>query len=81
MTIPNSHGLFFSVKSLMLLKATQQLFKKIQIEQICPIMRINSDQGREFENARFEEFCPSHGIQLEFSSPITPQKNGVVERK
>jgi transposase InsO family protein len=61
--------------------AAQQLFKKIQIEQNSPIMRIRSDHGREFENARFEEFCQSHGIQQEFSSPITPQQNGVVERK
>jgi hypothetical protein len=62
-------------------EAAQQLFKKIQIEQNCPIMRIRSDHGREFENARFEEYCHSYGIQQEFSSPITPQQNGVVERK
>jgi hypothetical protein len=36
-------------------EATQHLFKKIQIEQNRPIMRIRSDHGREFENARFEE--------------------------
>jgi transposase InsO family protein len=59
----------------------QQLFKKILIEQNCPIMRIHSDHGREFENLSFEEFCKSYGIQHEFSSPITPQENGVVERK
>jgi transposase InsO family protein len=52
--------------------AAQQLFNKIQIEQNCPIMRICSDHGREFENGRFEELCHSHGIQQEFSSPITP---------
>jgi transposase InsO family protein len=62
-------------------EAAQQLFKKIQIEQNCPIMRIRSDHGKEFENARFEEYCHSYGIQQEFSSPITPQQNGVVERK
>jgi len=61
--------------------AAQQLFKKIQIEQNCPIMRICSDHGRKFENAKFEEFWLSYGIQQEFSSPITPQQNGVVERK
>jgi hypothetical protein len=49
--------------------AAQQLFKKNQIEQNYPIMRIRSDHGREFENARFEEFCHSHGIQQEFSYP------------
>jgi hypothetical protein len=52
--------------------AAQQLFKKIQIEQNCPIMRIRSDHGREFENVRFEEFCHSYGIHQDFSSPITP---------
>jgi hypothetical protein len=61
--------------------AAQQLFKKIQIEQNSPIMRIRSDHGREFENVRFEEFCHSYGIQQEFSSPITPQHNGVIELK
>jgi transposase InsO family protein len=61
--------------------AAQQLFKKIQIEQNCPIMRIRSGHGKEFENARFEEFCHSYGIQQEFSSSITPQQNGVVEQK
>jgi transposase InsO family protein len=62
-------------------EAAQQLFKKIQIEQNCHIMRIRSNHGKEFENARFEEYCHSYGIQHEFSSPITPQQNGVVERK
>jgi len=59
----------------------QHLFKKIQVEQNCQIMRIHSDHGREFKNSKFEEFCLSYGIKQEFSSPITPQQNGVVERK
>jgi hypothetical protein len=54
---------------------------KIQVEQNCQIMRICSDHRREFENSKFEEFCLSYGIKQEFSSPITPQQNGVVERK
>jgi transposase InsO family protein len=61
--------------------AAQHLFKKIQVEQNCQIMRIFSDHGREFENSKFEEFCLSYGIKQEFSSAITPQQNGVVERK
>jgi hypothetical protein len=59
----------------------QHLFKKIQVEQNCQIMRISSDHGREFKNSKFEEFCLSYGIKQEFSSPITPQQNGIVERK
>jgi transposase InsO family protein len=61
--------------------AAQYLFKKIQAEQNCQIMRIRSDHGREFKNFKFEEFCLSYGIKQEFSSPITPQQNGVVERQ
>jgi transposase InsO family protein len=61
--------------------ATQHLFKKIQVEQNCQIMRIRCDHGREFENSKFEEFYLSYGIKQEFSSPITPQQNGVFERK
>jgi len=59
----------------------QHLFKKIQVERNCQIMRIRSDHGREFKNSKFKEFCLSYGIKQEFSSPITPQQNGVVERK
>jgi IS30 family transposase len=49
--------------------AAQQLFKKIQIEQNSHIMRICNDHGREFENAKFEEFCLSYGIQQEIFIP------------
>jgi transposase InsO family protein len=59
----------------------QKLFKKIKIEQNCSIMRIRSDHGREFENFSFEEFCNQHGIKHEFSSPTSPQQNGIVEQK
>jgi transposase InsO family protein len=48
------------------------LFTKIQNEQDCLIQRIRSDHGKEFQNSSFEEFCAQHGIQQEFSSPITP---------
>jgi transposase InsO family protein len=34
-----------------------------------------------FENESFKAFCEKHGIIHEFSSPITPQQSGVVERK
>jgi hypothetical protein len=81
MTILGTLGFFFFGKNLMLLKMLSSCSKKIQIEQNCPIIRIRSDHGKEFENARFEEYCHSYGIQHEFSSPITPQQNGVVERK
>ena len=42
---------------------------------------IRSDHGREFENSFFANFCNKHGIRHEFSTPKTPQRNRVVERK
>ncbi|WJX12965.1 hypothetical protein P8452_03412 [Trifolium repens] len=57
------------------------LSTQVQREKNCGIVRIRSDHGREFENEKFSEYCASEGIKHEFSSPITPQQNGVVERK
>ncbi|CAM8905663.1 unnamed protein product [Rhodiola kirilowii] len=45
------------------------------------LLSIQSDHGREFENERFAQFCDEQGIVHQFSSPITPQQNGVVERR
>ncbi|XP_075102573.1 uncharacterized protein LOC142177505 [Nicotiana tabacum] len=42
---------------------------------------IRSDQGIEFDNAKFDEFCNENGITHNFSSPRTPQQNDVVEKK
>jgi len=54
---------------------------QIQSEKEMKILKIRSDHGGEFENEPFETFCEKHGIVHEFSSPKTPQQNGVVERK
>lgn len=45
------------------------------------IARIRSDHGREFENTKLATFCNDQGTYQEFSSPKTPQQNGIVERK
>ena len=45
------------------------------------VRSLRSDNGLEFVNSQFIEFCCERGISHEFSSPHTPQQNGVVERK
>ena len=45
------------------------------------IARIRSDHGREFENTKLATFCNDQGTHQEFSSPKTPQQNGIVEWK
>jgi transposase InsO family protein len=39
---------------------------------------ICSDNGTEFINASFDEFCLEHGIDQQFFTPRVPQQNGVV---
>jgi len=55
--------------------------KKVQNEKEVLISTIRSDHGGEFENHVLKEFCDQNGIVHNFSSPRTPQQNGVVERK
>ena len=57
------------------------LCKRLQNEKGVPIVKIRSDHGKEFENARFESFGEKNGIKKEFLAPKNPQQNGVVERK
>ena len=59
----------------------ETLCTRLQNEKSLKIDRIHSDQGKEFENSYMKSFYTRSGISQEFSAPITPQQNGVVERK
>jgi transposase InsO family protein len=73
-------GVLFTRKS-----QTQEILKRIlrwaQNEFELRIKKIISDNGIEFKNSQIEGFLEKEGIKHEFSSPYTPQHNGVVERK
>ena len=58
------------------------LFLKLICEknrQLKKAIRIRSDHGKEFENSLFAKFCNKHEIDHEFSTPKTPQQNGMEE--
>ncbi|XP_070018048.1 uncharacterized protein [Nicotiana sylvestris] len=57
------------------------LERKIQKKLGNQLASIRSDHGTEFKNSKFAKFCDKYGIDHNFSSPRTPQQNGVVERK
>ena len=59
----------------------ERLCKRLQNEKRVPIVKIKSDHGKEFENAKFEAFCNEHGIKNEFSALKTPQQNGVLKER
>ncbi|CAL8162045.1 unnamed protein product [Prunus armeniaca] len=62
-------------------KSVCHLLQKEKMTSHLPLVRIRTDHGSEFENSQFLKFCEEMGIKHEFSAPITPQQNGVVERK
>ena len=47
------------------------LYKRLQNDKGVPFVKIRSDHGKEFENARFESFCEKNEIKKEFSAPKT----------
>jgi transposase InsO family protein len=73
-------GILFTGKS-----QTQETLKgflrRAQKEFGLRIKKIRSDNETEFKNSQIEGFLEEEGIKHEFSSPYTPQQNGVVERK
>ena len=45
------------------------------------IKSFQCDNGGEFDNNMFRQFCTSRGISLRFSCPYTSSQNGKSERK
>jgi transposase InsO family protein len=59
----------------------QSLTLRLNNEHPNCLKVIHSDNGTKFRNASFDEFCLEHGIDQQFSAPLVPQRNGVMERK
>ena len=41
---------------------------------------LRTDNGDEFTVAEFTSYCADKGIQRHYSTPYSPQQNGVVEQ-
>ncbi|GKB02843.1 retrovirus-related pol polyprotein from transposon TNT 1-94, partial [Tanacetum coccineum] len=54
-----------------------------QIETIndTKVKQLRSDNGTKFKNQTLEAFCDENGISQNFSSPCTPEQNGVAEKR
>lgn len=53
----------------------------IENQSGCRIQVIRSDNGTEYTSEQFTKFCEEARIEHQFSTPYTPQQNGVSERK
>nr|KYP52459.1 Retrovirus-related Pol polyprotein from transposon TNT 1-94 [Cajanus cajan] len=47
----------------------------------CKIQVLRSDNGKEYILDQFNSLCEETGIEHQLTTPYTPQKNGVNERK
>ncbi|KAE8693764.1 putative galacturonosyltransferase-like 4 [Hibiscus syriacus] len=51
----------------------------VENETGMKVKRLRSDNGGEYKNRRFRDFCANNGIKMETTVPMTPQQNGVAE--
>ena len=54
------------------------VWKNITCRYGIPIMLV-SDNGKQFDNIAFKDFCSKLGIKNHYSSPTHPQANEQVE--
>jgi transposase InsO family protein len=55
--------------------------KKVENARDFSIIKIRSNHEGKFVSNLFKSFCEEKGYHHNFSTPKTPQQNGVVERK
>jgi transposase InsO family protein len=59
----------------------KKFLKREQNDFDDKVKKIRSDNGTEFKNTQIEDYFDEECIKHEFSTPYTPQQNGVVEKK
>jgi transposase InsO family protein len=59
----------------------QSLALRLNNEHPNYLKAIHSDNGTEFRNASFDQFCLEFGVDQQFSAPRVPQQNRVMEQK
>ncbi|KAK1663542.1 hypothetical protein QYE76_051701 [Lolium multiflorum] len=60
-------------------RTMMEFANQVQRKYDTTILTIRSDNGTEFKNYTLDEFLGEEGIQHQYSSPYTPQQNGVAE--
>ncbi|KAK1627610.1 hypothetical protein QYE76_001925 [Lolium multiflorum] len=62
-------------------RTMMEFANQVQRKYDNKILAIRSDNGTEFKNYTLDDFLGEEGIQHQYSTPYTPQQNGVAERK
>jgi transposase InsO family protein len=72
---------FFLMTKDQTFQALKEFMALIENQLNKKIKSIRYDNGTEFKNAQLIELCGQKGIKRDYSTPRTPQQNGVAERK
>ena len=51
----------------------------VEMETGLKVKCLRSDNGGEYIDGGFNEYCATHGIKMEKTIPRTPQQNGAAE--
>nr|GEW30022.1 putative ribonuclease H-like domain-containing protein [Tanacetum cinerariifolium] len=62
-------------------KMIMSFVRMVENQNDIKVKQIITDYGTEFRNHELESFCDEKGISQNFSSPYTPEQNGVAEKK
>jgi transposase InsO family protein len=81
MTILVTLRFFFLESKDEVLEHFRSLALRLNNEHSNCLKVIRSDNGTEFRNASFDEFCLEYVIDQQFSYPHVPQQNKVIKRK
>ncbi|GJT80227.1 retrovirus-related pol polyprotein from transposon TNT 1-94 [Tanacetum coccineum] len=55
--------------------------RMVENQNDVKVKQVRTDNGTEFRNHELKSFCNEKAISQNFSSPYTPEKNGVAKRK
>jgi len=71
-----------------LLKSKDEAFRKFQEFDLLmynkferPINSLHTDNGGEYKNISFKEYCSAYGIFQDFTTAHHPHQNGIAERQ
>lgn len=53
----------------------------METQKSTKIKQLQSDNGREFENRKFDELLQKNGITRRLTAPYNPEQNGIAERR
>ncbi|GJT77826.1 retrovirus-related pol polyprotein from transposon TNT 1-94 [Tanacetum coccineum] len=72
---------YFLKKKIQAPKTIMSFIKRVENQNDIKVKQLRTDNGTKFKNSTLVNFCDEKGIYQNFSSPYTPEQNGVAERK